>query len=355
MANGDVHILDERGAPLCGAGGPLHGFSNSSPPCAHCRDEQDRRVEATRRIAQNAARVPSGATISRPPIRRVLPSLVRRFRVEIPELSRDPALRCFEPFADALRYALRSLGHTITTNPNDGGRPILLGVTERSPEPPKDAILYNAEQVAARNVFHWRDVRYCRTRVVWDFAETHLAWWRTQGVERVVPCPVGYAPQQGAPERRERTTDILFYGTMNARRAEALEDLKRAGLSVRRLSGVYGRDLIDAILSAKIVLNLHYYEGATFEIFRASQLFALGACVVTEGEGSDPVLERIADRCAVVAQRADLADVCAALLEEPARRAAIGQRACEEWRRNDFVGIVAQAIAETDRVEGRRT
>ena len=58
--------------------------------------------------------------------------------------------------------------------------------------------------------------------------------------------------------------DVLFFGLMNPRRAALLAAVTASGLAVHVLTGdtmTFGAPL-DAILArAKIVLNLHFYDG----------------------------------------------------------------------------------------------
>ncbi|MDE1996387.1 MAG: glycosyltransferase family 1 protein, partial [Rhizobiaceae bacterium] len=87
------------------------------------------------------------------------------------------------------------------------------------------------------------------------------------------------------------------------------------GLNVVHLFGAYGQERDDAIGRAKIVLNMHFYEAAIFEVVRVSYLLANGACVVTEGDADDVDLKPFADGL-VIAKLDELADRCVQLLSD---------------------------------------
>ncbi|OFJ50222.1 hypothetical protein BA896_012355 [Janthinobacterium lividum] len=96
--------------------------------------------------------------------------------------------------------------------------------------------------------------------------------------------PVGadpaYAP---VSESIEKTCDVLFYGDANssARRRDMLATLSQH-FDVRVCSEVFGKDMNAAIRSARVVINLHYYENALLEMPRVQECLSLGVPLVSE-------------------------------------------------------------------------
>ena len=80
-----------------------------------------------------------------------------------------------------------------------------------------------------------------------------------------------------------KTIDVLFYGDSSSspRRREMLESLKRH-FKVHVCNEVYGLDMINTIRSARLVINLHYYENAILETPRIQECLSLGTPVVSE-------------------------------------------------------------------------
>lgn len=58
--------------------------------------------------------------------------------------------------------------------------------------------------------------------------------------------------------------DVLFFGAMNLQREALLAAVNASGVAVRVLTGgtmLFGEALDDMLARAKIVLNLHFYDG----------------------------------------------------------------------------------------------
>lgn len=96
--------------------------------------------------------------------------------------------------------------------------------------------------------------------------------------------PVGadgnYAPQ-AAPV--EKTCDVLFYGDSNSSaRRRAMLDVLKQHFNVRVCSEVFGAEMNAAIRSARVVINLHYYENALLEMPRVQECLSLGVPLVSE-------------------------------------------------------------------------
>ncbi len=81
----------------------------------------------------------------------------------------------------------------------------------------------------------------------------------------------------------QRPIDLLFFGSMNERRHRFIERVNACGVNVTVLDKVLYADERDAyIRQAKAVLNVHFYESATFEQVRAFHCLSLGTPVVSE-------------------------------------------------------------------------
>lgn len=79
----------------------------------------------------------------------------------------------------------------------------------------------------------------------------------------------------------QRDIDVLFYGAVNERRRVALEHIS-SRFTVLVVSDTYGQEMDKLIRRAKVVINIHFYEGALLETLRISQCFTQGTPVVSE-------------------------------------------------------------------------
>lgn len=127
----------------------------------------------------------------------------------------------------------------------------------------------------------------------WDYAPANLAFLETKGIRYphtyLVPIGgvAGYSQLlqdcgEPALPALEPTCDVLFYGDVNApRRQEMLQALQRQ-FKVRIEGNLFGDALRQAVRQARVVVNIHYYEGALLETTRVYECLSLGTPVVTE-------------------------------------------------------------------------
>lgn len=245
----------------------------------------------------------------------------------------------FAESESALNEALRRLSRY-----DPAGTPILFGAPPGA-SLPRGAIVFETEQLA-------RPLWYAAPRgeVTWTFSARIAAELRRRGWARVVECPLGYIDTMSSIRRwSQPDIDVLFYGSLNARREAALAHLTSEGLSVRVVRGHFGmwRDLL--IERAKVVLNVHFYEPTSaLEVFRLAHLWANRATVVTESGAEDAALEELGRRCAVSVPQAEIAGACRRLLADASGREAVAERGQREFMKLDFVESVRRAIEATE-------
>lgn len=127
----------------------------------------------------------------------------------------------------------------------------------------------------------------------WDYAPANLAFLETKGIRypHTFLVPIGGVEAYSqllqdcgelALPAVEPSCDVLFYGDVNApRRQEMLQALQRH-FSVRIEGNLFGDALRQAVRQARVVVNIHYYEGALLETTRVYECLSLGTPVVTE-------------------------------------------------------------------------
>ena len=124
---------------------------------------------------------------------------------------------------------------------------------------------------------------------------------------------VNYLPI-GGEYRRDRaspsfvkTCDVLFYGdNLSSPRRQRMLSALGTKFDVRVMNDTFGPAMEQAIRSARVVVNLHYYEDAFLEVPRIWECLSVGTPVVSEtarDQGDYPELEgvvRFFDRGSVV-------------------------------------------------------
>jgi len=82
--------------------------------------------------------------------------------------------------------------------------------------------------------------------------------------------------------------DVLFYGSMCARRFQILDKLRnKHNIRIKVVSGVFGENMAELIKKARVVLNLHCYNSAPLETSRINEVLKYDKIIVSE----DPVAE----------------------------------------------------------------
>lgn len=91
----------------------------------------------------------------------------------------------------------------------------------------------------------------------------------------------------------EKEYDVLFYGDVNRceRRQKMLAELQKH-FNVKVCSEIFGEKLYREIEKAKVVVNIHYYEGALLETTRLYETLSLNTCVVVSERSKDTTEEK---------------------------------------------------------------
>lgn len=240
--------------------------------------------------------------------------------------------RGLDDVAAALSEAFAELGGSapFVRRPEDlaGRTPIVLGahLLPEGADLPPDAILLNLEQAGPGNPNFTPAYRaLLRRHPVLDYSARNARALALEGVESLRVLPIGYAPSlTRVAHRAQKDVDVLFYGSLNPRRKRILVALENAGVKVLHRFGVYGAERDEAIGRARIVLNLHFYETAIFEVVRVSYLLANAAPVVTEGDADDEDIAPFRDGLAI-APYDGLVAACRALLADAPRRQSLAR------------------------------
>lgn len=240
--------------------------------------------------------------------------------------------RAFDECAAALSEAFTELGGSapLVRDPRDwhGRAPIVVGphLLPKDTPLPDGSILVNFEQVSAREGWIGEDYLTLLSRYpVLDYSARNCAALSGRGILHAGLLGIGFV--EGLTKiaaRPDQDIDVLFYGSINPRRAHVIEGLKARGLNVVTLFGAYGAERDQMIARAKVVLNLHFYDAAIFEVVRVSYLLANAVCVLSEGQEDDPDLAPFRGGLAVCGYD-DLVPRCVALVADAAARKAMAE------------------------------
>jgi hypothetical protein len=145
-------------------------------------------------------------------------------------------------------------------------------------------IPFQLEQLGADQTVFSDNVKMVLSRAacVWDYSLENIAFLAGHGIV-AKHLPVGYQPAlEMIPKGGPKDIDVLFFGSMAARRKTVLDELIAGGARVHALFGVYGKERDAFVARSRIVVNIHYYSAKIFEAVRVSYLLNNARCVVSE-------------------------------------------------------------------------
>jgi len=252
----------------------------------------------------------------------------------------------FTEAAICLRDAIRTTGfrseHLVNQiNPHSwsivlGGRPQFEDELEHLD--PRRCAIFNFEQLGSGSML--ADAGYLSWLGKWLVVDYHghnvqLLKKVNGPTQRAFELPVVPSLRLATSVDHDRQVDVLFYGTVNERRARVLGELERLGMRTEVVAGAYGPELSPAMLRARLVLHVHFYEMGLFPVARVLQPAACGVPVVCETSVFSPSNDW--SRSGVVfCDYAALARTCRELLSDPQELQRHAERVQEFSSRVDF-------------------
>ena len=259
----------------------------------------------------------------------------------------------FMELAEALVYALTELGHdaNISLNQlNASARNILIGAhlldASHAASVPKGSIILNTEQLSSvyqqwnRNVLALFSAGF----EVWDYSDRNIEYLKSFGVADVKKLGLGYQSQlHRLQPAAERDVDVLFYGSMNDRRAKILDALRERGLAVKTLFGVYAEQRDAWISRSRLVLNHHFYDSKIFEVVRVFYLMTNAVPVVGEVGPETQIEKRFEEGLLAVPYEA-LVDRTVETVRDEQRLKALGERGFEAISRYPQAQLLTELL-----------
>lgn len=140
---------------------------------------------------------------------------------------------------------------------------------------------------------------------IWDYDISNIRFLESKGYSNIYHFPLLYSSSIDRKRSgSSKDIDILFYGSINKRRAEILsnipnsinfriignysqlseKEIENYNLNNRFLSKtpVFGANLNEIIDRSKFILNIHYYEGCIQEQARLFELISNGKKIISE-------------------------------------------------------------------------
>lgn len=154
-------------------------------------------------------------------------------------------------------------------------------------ELPEAYVAYQLEQSVSSRWFTNDYInRLENSYAIFDYSLNNIEFLQKKGLyyQQMYFMPVDYNPSYETQfsNNEDEEYDVLFYGdTNNERRKQYLNALNKK-FKVKIVSEVFGEELYKELKKAKVIVNIHYYEGALLETTRLFECLSLGKLIVSE-------------------------------------------------------------------------
>ncbi|MGL5525031.1 MAG: GT99 family glycosyltransferase N-terminal domain-containing protein [Aeromonas veronii] len=149
---------------------------------------------------------------------------------------------------------------------------------------PGQYIAYQLEQsVSSRWFTDDYLARLENSLAIFDYSLKNIAFLQDKGLNyrQIYHLPVGFLPRELADSVPE-TVDVLFYGDINNDRRRAYVAELKKHFSVKIINNLFGDELYTEMSKAKVIVNIHYYEGALLETTRIYECLSQNKIIVSE-------------------------------------------------------------------------
>lgn len=197
----------------------------------------------------------------------------------------------FSELAELLEFSIQDLGYTAKTTENfidPSSRNIIVGCHLADDEffikTPPNSIIFNTEQIGAGPA-QWNQniVRFVEKFETWDYSKMNIEKFISMGLPSPKYFKFGFHRKlERINKSPNQDIDVLFYGSMNKSRLNIIEMLKKNGLNVLHLFGVFGNERDAFISRSKIILNMHQHNTKDFEIIRTHYLMNNSKTIVSQ-------------------------------------------------------------------------
>ena len=170
--------------------------------------------------------------------------------------------------------------------PEEGYRDVLHIVIcpQMFPVLPGQYISYQLEQSVSSR---WFTADYLarleNSLAIFDYSLRNIAFLQENGLSyrQIYHLPVGFLQRELANPEAE-TVDVLFYGDINNDRRRAYVAELQKHFSVKVINDLFGEALYAEMAKAKVIVNIHYYEGALLETTRIYECLSQNKIIVSE-------------------------------------------------------------------------
>lgn len=197
---------------------------------------------------------------------------------------------------------LERLGISYDIRPESGG---LLDIPEEQRNEPHIIICPQIYRGFPRRVFamqmeqtvscRWLNESYIsilsEAQAVFDYSLSNIEHFGNRdelGGKLFYYLPIDYLEGE-APDSAcdEKEIDVLFYGDDSAERRALILDKLKESFKIKVVNNIFGEDMLRLVRKSKIILNIHYYEGALLETTRIYEVLSQNSSLIISERSAD--------------------------------------------------------------------
>ena len=177
---------------------------------------------------------------------------------------------------------------------NDRGQLYIVICPQMFKELPRRFVAFQMEQLTnSRWITEDYLAKLKRSLAIFDYSTKNISYLQRYGLrwQDIFLLPISPIPNYPEYLRRscfkrlrrpKKSIDVLFYGDPNCPRRQRFINKLQSRFKLSIASEVFGEKLAQAILSARVIVNIHYYENALLETTRIFESLSFGVPVVSE-------------------------------------------------------------------------
>lgn len=152
---------------------------------------------------------------------------------------------------------------------------------------PKHYIAFQMEQSVSSRWFTEAYLdRLKNAYAVFDYSFDNIVFLQKHDIpfRQLFYMPIAYLDNMHNSNRGTQRIeyDVLFYGDVNSARRKAYLERLQQKYKIKIVDNLFGEDLHKELQKAKVIINIHYYEGALLETTRIYECLSQGSLVVSE-------------------------------------------------------------------------
>jgi hypothetical protein len=159
--------------------------------------------------------------------------------------------------------------------------------------------LYVAMQMEQSVSDRWFDDRYIKilenSFAIFDYSIKNVSYLQEKGLshKQIHFMPIDYMPAVNARKAPSTEYDVVFYGDANNDRRRAYLDRIKSSFKTKVINNIFGEELRHELSKGKVVVNIHYYEGALLETCRVYECLAHDLLVISESSSDIEAHQRL--------------------------------------------------------------